>query len=222
MIPPNANADFVCAMEDVLEVYQRPYNPQRPVVCLDEATKQLVKETRCTIPAAPGRPERSDYEYERNGTANLFMIFEPLAGRRRVKVTERRTKVDFAQVIREIVEEDYPDVETIVLVMDNLNTHKPASLYEAFEPAEARRILGRLEIHYTPKHGSWLDMAEIELNVLTKQCLDRRIPDQPTLIEEVSVWETSRNDSACKVDWHFTTENARTKLKRLYPSIQVK
>ena len=222
MIPPNANADFVCAMEDVLEVYQRPYNPQRPVVCVDEATKQLVQETRCTIPAAPGRPERSDYEYERNGTANLFMIFEPLAGRRRVKVTERRTKVDFAQVIREIVEEDYPDVETIVLVMDNLNTHKPASLYEAFEPAEARRILGRLEIHYTPKHGSWLDMAEIELNVLTKQCLDRRIPDQPTLIEEVSVWETSRNDSACKVDWHFTTKNARTKLKRLYPSIQMK
>ena len=222
MIPPNANADFVCAMEDVLEVYQRPYNPQHPVVCLDEATKQLVKETRCTIPAAPGRPERSDYEYERNGTANLFMIFEPLAGRRRVKVTDRRTKVDFAQVIREIVEEDYPDVETIVLVMDNLNTHKPASLYEDFEPAEARRILDRLEIHYTPKHGSWLDMAEIELNVLTKQCLDRRIPDQPTLIEEVSVWETSRNDSACKVDWHFTTENARTKLKRLYPSIQVK
>ena len=177
MIPPNANADFVCAMEDVLEVYQRPYNPQRPVVCLDEATKQLVQETRCTTRAAPGRPERSDYEYERNGTANLFMIFEPLAGRRRVKVTDRRTKVDFAQVIREIVEEDYPDVETIVLVMDNLNTHKPASLYEAFEPAEARRILERLEIHYTPKHGSWLDMAEIELNVLTKQCLDRRIPD---------------------------------------------
>ena len=222
MIPPNANADFVCAMEDVLEVYQRPYNPQRPVVCLDEATKQLVKETRCTIPAAPGRPERSDYEYERNGTANLFMISEPLAGRRRVKVTDRRTKVDFAQVVWEIVEEDYADVETIVLVMDNLNTHKPASLYEAFEPAEARRILDRLEIHYTPKHGSWLDMAEIELNVLTKQCLDRRIPDQLTLIEEVSAWETSRNDSACKVDWHFTTENARTKLKRLYPSIQVK
>ncbi len=222
MIPPDASADFVCAMEDVLEVYQRPYNPECPVVCVDEATKQLVKETRRLIPAAPGRPERHDYEYERNGTANLFMIFEPLGGRRRVKVTSRRTKVDFAQVIREIVDEDYAEAETIVLVMDNLNTHKPASLYEAFEPTEARRILDRLEIHYTPKHGSWLDMAEIELNVLTKQCLDRRIPDQPTLIEEVSAWETPRNESASKVDWHFTTDDARIKLKRLYPSIQMK
>jgi len=221
VIPPDASADFVCAMEDVLEVYHRPYSPECPVVCVDEATKQLVKETRRLIPAAPGRPERHDYEYERNGTANLFMIFEPLAGRRRVKVTNRRTKVDFAQVIREIVEEDYAEAETIVLVMDNLNTHKPASLYEAFEPTEARRILDRLEIHYTPKHGSWLDMAEIELNVLTKQCLDRRIPDQPTLIEEVSAWETPRNESASKVDWHFTTDDARIKLKRLYPSIQM-
>jgi len=221
VIPPDASADFVCAMEDVLEVYQRPYNPECPVVCVDEATKQLVKETRCLIPAAPGRSERHDYEYERHGTANLFMIFEPLAGRRRVKVTNRRTKVDFAQVIREIVDEDYAEAETIVLVMDNLNTHKAASLYEAFEPTEARRILDRLEIHYTPKHGSWLDMAEIELNVLTKQCLDRRIPDQPTLIEEVSAWETPRNESASKVDWHFTTDDARIKLKRLYPSIQM-
>jgi hypothetical protein len=221
VIPPDANADFVCAMEDVLEVYQRPYDPKHPMVCVDEATKQLFKETRHVIPAAAGRPERHDYEYERNGTANLFMIFEPLGGRRRVKVTERRTKLDFAHVIREIVDEDYADTETIVLVMDNLNTHKPASLYEAFAPAEARRILDRLEIHYTPKHGSWLDMAEIELNVLTKQCLDRRIPDQPTLIEEVLAWETPRNESECKVDWHFTTDDARTKLKRLYPSIQV-
>jgi hypothetical protein len=221
VIPPDASADFVCAMEDVLEVYQRPYNPECPVVCVDEATKQLVKETRYLIPAVPGRSERHDYEYERNGTANLFMIFEPLAGRRRVKVTNRRTKVDFAQVIREIVDEDYAEAETIVLVMDNLNTHKAASLYEAFEPTEARRILDRLEIHYTPKHGSWLDMAEIELNVLTKQCLDRRIPDQPTLIEEVSAWETPRNESASKVDWHFTTDDARIKLKRLYPSIQM-
>jgi hypothetical protein len=220
VIPPDANADFACAMEDVLEVYQRPYDPKHPMVCVDEATKQLFKETRRVIPAAPGRPERHDYEYERNGTANLFMIFEPLAGRRRVKVTDRRTKLDFAHVIREIVDEDYADAEMIVLVMDNLNTHKPASLYEAFAPAEARRILDRLEIHHTPKHGSWLDMAEIELNVLTKQCLDRRIPDQPTLIAEVSAWETPRNESECKVDWHFTTDDARIKLKRLYPSIQ--
>jgi len=208
-------------MEDVLEVYQRPYDPKRPVVCVDEATKQLVKETRKTIPAAPGRPERTDYEYERNGTANLFMISEPLAGRRRVKVTDRRTKIDFAHVLREIVDEDYSGAEVIVLVMDNLNTHKPASLYEAFEPAEARRILNRLEIHYTPKHGSWLDMAEIELNVLQKQCLDRRIPDRAILIEEVAAWEDLRNNAHSKVDWQFTTEDARIKLKRLYPSIQM-
>jgi hypothetical protein len=221
VIPPEANADFVCAMEDVLEVYQRPYDSRRPVVCIDEAMKQLVKETRKNIPAAPGRPERTDYEYERNGTANLFMISEPLAGRRRVKVTDRRTKIDFAHVLREIVDEDYADAEVIVLVMDNLNTHKPASLYEAFEPAEARRIVNRLEIHYTPKHGSWLDMAEIELNVLQKQCLNRRIPDRATLNEEVAAWEQSRNNANNKVDWQFTTQDARTKLKRLYPSIQM-
>lgn len=208
-------------MEDVLEVYQRPYDPRYPQVCLDEATKQLVRETRASIEAAPGRPERHDYEYERNGTANLFMISEPLAGRRRVKVTDRRTRVDFAHVIRELVDEDYPDAEKIVLVMDNLNTHKPASLYEAFEPAEARRLLDKLEIHYTPKHGSWLDMAEIELNVLQKQCLDRRLPDKPTLIEEIAAWQQPRNNAQCKVDWRFTTEDARTKLKKLYPSIQV-
>ena len=161
-----------------------------------------------------------DYEYERNGTSNLFMICEPLAGHRRVKVTDRRTKIDFAHVLREIVDEDYSNTEVIVLVMDNLNTHKPASLYEAFEPAEARRILNRLEIHYTPKHGSWLDMAEIELNVLHQQCLDRRIPDQPTLRGEIAAWEQSRNNANYKVDWQFTTADARTKLKRLYPSIQ--
>jgi len=221
VIPPQGNAGFVCAMEDVLEVYQRPYDPRYPQVCLDEATKQLVRETRASIEAAPGRPERHDYEYERNGTANLFMISEPLAGRRRVKVTDRRTRVDFAHVIRELVDEDYPDAEKIVLVMDNLNTHKPASLYEAFEPAEARRLLDKLEIHYTPKHGSWLDMAEIELNVLQKQCLDRRLPDKPTLIEEIAAWQQPRNNAQCKVDWRFTTEDARTKLKKLYPSIQV-
>jgi len=207
-------------MEDVLEVYHRPYDPRRPVVCLDEQSKQLVKETRMPIPVQPGKAARCDYEYERNGTANLFMMSEPLAGRRRVKVTARRTRVDFAEVIRELVDKDYGNADKVVLVMDNLNTHKPASLYEAFEPAEARRIMERLEIHYTPKHGSWLDMAETELSVLSKQCLDRRIPDQPTLIEEVSAWEQARNKAQCRIDWQFTTENARVKLKRLYPSIQ--
>jgi transposase len=221
VIPPQQNAEFVAAMEDVLEVYRRPYNPQRPVVCLDEQSKQLVKETRVPIAPRPGRNLRVDYEYERNGTANLFMRFEPLAGHRRVKVTERRTKVDFAQVIRELVDEDYPEAETIVLVMDNLNTHKIASLYEAFEPAEARRLVEKLEIHYTPKHGSWLNMAETELSILTKQCLDRRIPDQPTLCREIAAWEKPRNEAQAKIDWQFTTHDARIKLKKLYPSIQV-
>jgi len=170
----------------------------------------------------PGKPERVDYEYERRGTANLFMVFEPLAGRRRVTVTERRTAVDFAHVIRDLVDKDYPEAEKIVLVMDNLNTHKPSSLYEAFEPAEARRIFERLEIHYTPKHASWLDMAETELSVLARQCLDRRIPDRETLTREVAAWEKDRNEAVVKVDWRFTTADARIKLKRLYPSIQPK
>lgn len=221
MIPPTANAAFVCAMEDVLEVYTRPYDPQRPQVCLDETSKQLVAETRVPIPAAPGQPERVDYEYERKGTANLFMVLEPLAGQRRVKVTERRTAVDFAYLIRELVDEQYPQAEKIVLVMDNLNTHKPASLYEAFPPAEARRLLERLEIHYTPKHGSWLDMAETELSVLATQCLDRRIPDATTLTHEIAAWERHRHEAKCWVDWRFTTQDARIKLKRLYPSIQL-
>jgi transposase len=221
VIPPQQNAEFVAAMEDVLEVYRRPYDPQRPVVCLDEQSKQLVKETRVPIAPRPGRNLRVDYEYERNGTANLFMRFEPLAGRRRVKVTERRTKVDFAQVVRELVDEDYPEAHSIVLVMDNLNTHKIASLYEAFEPAEARRLVEKLEIHYTPKHGSWLNMAETELSILTKQCLDRRIPDQPTLCREIAAWEQPRNKAQAKIDWQFTTHDARIKLKKLYPSIQV-
>jgi transposase len=221
VIPPRENAEFVAAMEDVLEVYRRPYDPNRPVVCLDEQSKQLVKETRAPITCRPGRNLRVDYEYERNGTANLFMRFEPLAGRRRVKVTQRRTKIDFAQVIRELVDEDYPNAATIVLVMDNLNTHKVASLYEAFEPAEARRLVEKLEIHYTPKHGSWLNMAETELSILTKQCLDRRIPDYDTLEGEVAAWETPRNQAKAKIDWQFTTHDARIKLKKLYPSIQV-
>jgi hypothetical protein len=191
------------------------------MVCLDESSKQLVKETRCPIPARPGQPRRVDYEYERNGTANLFMVFEPLAGRRRVKVTDRRTIADFAEVVRQLVDKWYPKAERIVLVMDNLNTHKPASLYEVFEPKEARRLLERLEIHYTPKHGSWLDMAETELGVLSTQCLDRRIPDKTTLRSEVAAWEKSRNKARCKINWRFTTKDARIKLKRLYPSIQV-
>jgi DDE superfamily endonuclease len=208
-------------MEDVLEVYTRPYDPQRPQVCLDETSKQLVAETRVPIPAAPGQPERIDYEYERQGTANLFMVFEPLAGQRRVKVTERRTAIDFAHVIQELVDEQYPQATKLVLVMDNLNTHKPASLYEAFAPAEARRLMERLEIHYTPKHGSGLNMAETELSVLATQCLDRRIPDPTTLQQEVAAWEQRRNQAKCTVDWRFTTQEARIKLKRLYPSIQL-
>jgi transposase len=220
VIPPKQNAEFVAAMEDVLEVYRRPYDSQRPVVCLDEQSKQLVKETRPTIPAKPGRNQRMDYEYERNGTANLFMRFEPLAGRRRVKVTDQRTKVDFAHAIRDMVDEDYPKAEVIVLVMDNLNTHKPASLYEAFEPAEARRLIEKLEIHYTPKHGSWLNMAETELSVITKQCLDRRIPDVAILRSEIAAWERHRNKARSKINWQFTTHDARIKLRKLYPSIQ--
>jgi hypothetical protein len=207
-------------MEDVLEVYHRPYDPKRPVVCFDERSKQLIRETRRPIPAEPGQPERIDYEYERNGTANLFMAFEPLAGRRRVKVTDRRTKIDFAHAIRELVDE-HPAAEVIVLVMDNLNTHKVSSLYEAFAPEEARRLAERLEVHYTPKHGSWLNMAETELSVLSGQCLDRRIGEKDELQSEVAAWEERRNAATCRVDWQFTTADARVKLKRLYPSIQV-
>ena len=219
MIPPEQNADFVCAMEDVLEVYHRPADLARPVVCFDEASKQLVKETRTPIPAAPGRPATTDYEYERNGTANLFMMFEPLAGKRHVKVTARRTAVDYAHVIRELVDVHYPDADQIVLVQDNLNTHKPASLYQAFPPEEARRLIDKLEIHYTPKHGSWLNMAETELGILSRQCLDRRLPDQAFLTDEVAAWEESRNTAECKVVWQLTTDEARVKLHRLYPQI---
>jgi len=220
VIPPEHNADFVAAMEDVLEVYQRPYDAERPVVCLDESSKQLIEETRTPIPAAPGRPARLDYEYERNGTANLFMLFEPLGGWRHVKVTDRRTKIDFAEVLRELADVHFPQADKIVLVLDNLNTHKLASLYEAFVPSEARRLIERLEIHYTPKHGSWLDMAETELSVLSGQCLNRRIADAEKLAREVAAWEKQRNAAEATVDWQFTTADARVKLKRLYPSIQ--
>ena len=207
-------------MEDVLEVYHRSYGENEVLVCLDETSKQLVQETRQPRPARPGAVMAYDYEYQRNGVSNLFMLFAPLEGWRRVEVTERRTKVDWARVVRKLVDEDYADRERIVLVMDNLNTHHPASFYEAFEPAEALRIARRLEIHYTPKHGSWLNIAEIELGVLARQCLDRRIPSQEILEQETSAWQEKRNRDAIRVDWRFTTEDARVKLKSLDPSIQ--
>jgi len=208
-------------MEDVLDVYKRPYDPRRPNVCLDETSKQLIGETRIPVPAYPGQPARYDYEYKRNGVANLFMMFEPLVGKRHVKVTQRRTKIDWAYCVREMVDQIYPDAEQIVLVMDNLNTHNKSSLYEAFEPAEAKRIADKLEIHYTPKHGSWLDMAEIELGILARQCLSRRIDNMEQLKDEVAAWQIIRNTAEAKVNWRFTTKDARIKLKRLYPSIEV-
>ena len=206
-------------MEDVLEVYQRPHDPEYPVVCVDETSKQLISETRVPIKAKPGQPARHDYEYERNGTANLFMMFAPLEGWRHVEVTDRHTAVDFAHMLKDLSDTHFPKAKKIVLMEDNLNTHKPASLYEAFPAAEARRLVERFEWHYTPKHGSWLNMAESELSVLSGQCLDRRIPDKQTLIEEVAAWEDSRNRKHAKADWQFTTADARVKLKRLYPAI---
>ena len=206
-------------MEDILEVYQRPYDPHRPLVCLDETSKQLIAETRMPIAAKPGRPGRHDYEYQRNGTANLFMMFAPLEGWRHVKVTDRHTAVDYAQVLKELSDTHFPGSAKIVLVQDNLNIHKPASLYEAFSPAEARRLVERFEWHYTPKHGSWLDMAESELSVLSSQCLDRRISDQRVLKDEVEAWEADRNRKHAKANWQFTTADARVKLRRLYPAL---
>jgi len=206
-------------MEDVLEVYQRPHDPAHPVVCLDETAKQLIAETRQPIPAKPARPARHDHEYERNGTANLFMLFAPLAGWRHVEVTDRHTAVDYAAILRDLSDKHFPDAAKIVLVQDNLNTHKPASLYEAFPPAEARRLVERFEWHYTPRHGSWRDMAETELSVLSTQCLNRRIANKQTLIKEVDAWAISRNQKHAKADWQFTAANARVKLKRLYPVI---
>jgi len=219
-IPPKANAEFVWKMEDVLEVYKRPYNSQRPVVCLDETSKQLIGEARTPVPAAPGQVAHYDSEYIRNGVANLFMIFEPLAGQRDVEVTDRRTKKDYAQCLRKLSDQMYPDAQIIVLVQDNLNTHSPASLYEAFEPAEAKRLAERFEFHYTPKHGSWLDMAEIELGILGRQCLSRRIDNIEELRRQAKTWQNSRNETKAKVNWQFTTADARIKLTRLYPSIE--
>lgn len=217
MIAPEANSAFVANMEDVLEVYQRPRDPERPVVCLDETSKQLILETRAAVPAKPGRKARHDYEYERNGVANLFMLFAPLEGWRRVKVTDRHAAVDYAHVLKDLSDVHFPGASRIVLVQDNLSTHKTASLYEAFPPDEARRLVERFEWHYTPKHGSWLDMAESELGVLATQCLDRRIPNKQTLAREVSAWQDNRNKHHAKADWQFTTADARVKLKRLYP-----
>ena len=219
-IPPEANAEFVCAMEDVLDVYHRPYDPKRPQVCLDEASKQLVGEAVTPLPPEPGQPERFDYEYVRNGTANLFMISEPLAGWRHVMVTDRRTAKDFAEVLRWLAEDVYPEAEKVVLVMDNLNTHKLASLYEAFPPEQARRIAERIEVHHTPKHGSWLNVAEIELSVLSRQCLDRRLESADELLKQLEPWEVERNDRAVGIQWRFTTADARIKLRRLYPAIE--
>lgn len=206
-------------MEDVLEVYTRPYDPQNPVVCMDEASRQLLGDVREPLPPLPARVKKVDSEYTRNGTANLFMLFEPLAGWRSVKATERRTRLDWAELIRELCDVHYPDAKKIVLVMDNLNTHSGASLYEAFEPAEARRLWERLEVHYTPKHGSWLNMAEIELSVLQRVCLRRRMPDIETLSREVTAWTNARNCAGVKADWQMRTQDARIKLKSLYPRL---
>ncbi len=207
-------------MEDVLEVYHRQYGNREVLVCPDEAGKPQVQGTRRPRPPRAGAARACDYEYRRNGVSSLFMLFAPLEGWHRVEVTDRRTRVDWARVVQQLVDVDYADKDRIVLVTDNLNTHHPTSLYEAFESAEARRIAERLEIHYTPKHGSWLNMAEIEIGVLSRQCPDRRIPDQPVLRREVEVWQGQRNREAVRVDWRFTTEDARIKLKSLYPSIQ--
>jgi hypothetical protein len=206
-------------MEDVLDVYTRPHDPARPLVCLDETSKQLVAETRQPEPMRPGQPARHDYEYKRNGTANLFMLFAPLEGWRHVEVTGRRTAIDYAKILRDLADIHFPSASKIVLVQDNLNTHRPASLYEAFEPAEARRIIERFEWHFTPKHGSWLNLAESELAILSSQCLDRRIPDVPALKREVNAWRKRRNTHNTKAKWHFTTTKARVKLRSLYPAL---
>jgi len=213
------NAAFVCAMEDVLAVYKRPYDSKFPLICMDETTKQLTKEKRKTRRTRPGIPERFDYEYERNGVCNVFMFFEPFNGKRYVQVTRRRTKADWATHMKNLLDTQYANAEKVILVLDNLNTHHGASFYETFPPEEARRLMEHLEIHYTPKHGSWLNIAEIELRILSTQCLNRRIPDMPALKNEIAEWQNQRNILNAKVDWQFSNENARIKLKRLYPTL---
>ena len=219
-IPPEADADFVYHMEDVLTVYKRPADPEFPIVCFDETPQQLVSEMRQPLPPEPGQPERYDYEYRREGVANLFLFFAPLQNWRHLTVTDHRTKADWAECMRELVDELFPKAKIITVIQDQLNTHNPAALYEVFLPAEAKRILDRLEFHYTPKHGSWLNMAEIEFSVLSRQGLEQRIPDRTTLAQVVAAWEAERNTNGATVHWRFTTEDARIKLGRLYPSIQ--
>lgn len=211
----------MCNMEDVLEVYKRPYDPKRPLICMDEMPKQLLTDTRETLPIQPGKAERFDYEYKRGGVADLFMLFEPLAGKRHIEITDQRRRVEWAEVMRIVADELYPEAEKIVVVLDNLNTHVLAAFYLTFAPCEARRLIERFEFHYTPKHGSWLNMAEIELSALVRQCLDRRIPDKDILIREVKSWEDQRNSEVIKVHWQFTTADARVKLMNLYPKFQV-
>lgn len=208
-------------MEDVLEVYKLPYDAKRPVICMDEMPKQLLAETRDPISCQPGQPAKQDYEYKRNGVADVFMVFEPLQGKRFVEVTQQRRKIEWATVMRQVADEFYPQAEKIVVVLDNLNTHTPSAFYEIFEPQEARRLAERFEFHFTPKHGSWLNMAEIELSALVRQCLDRRLPDLKTVVQEVHAWQRQRNDQVVKVLWQFKTTDARIKLKHLYPKIQV-
>jgi hypothetical protein len=207
-------------MEDVLAVYTRPYDPRRPQVCLDETSRQLLGEVTPSLPPAPGQPAREDYEYQRHGVCNVFLVCEPLRGWRHVTVSARRTRIDWAHCVKDLLDVCYPDAEQVVLVQDNLNTHTPASLYAAFEPAEAKRLADRLELHSTPKHGSWLNMAEIELSVLSEQCLDRRLADRATLEREVAAWQATRNGAGRGVDWRFTTEDARIKLEKLYPVLE--
>ena len=219
MIPPRLHGEFVAAMEDVLDLYHQPYDPTAPVVCMDETCKQLVGEVRRPLPVRPGCPARIDYEYERRGTANIFLFTEPLRGWRWAPVTETRTKKDWAQAVRALLDAHYPRARVVRLVMDNLNTHSLGSLYEAFEPSEARRLAERLEIHYTPRHGSWLNIAEIELRALSQQCLDRRMPELALVQREVGAWEKRRNKTDAVVRWQFTTADARIRLERLYPQI---
>lgn len=208
-------------MEDVLEVYKQPYDPKRPLICIDEMPKQLLMDIQEPLPSLPGQPERSDYEYKRGGVADLFMLFEPLAGKRHIETRDQRRRLEWADVMQIVSDVLYPEAEKIVVILDNLNTHVLAAFYLAYEPQEARRLVERFELHYTPKHGSWLNMAEIELSALVRQCLDRRIPDKATLIQEVKAWEDQRNSEVVKVHWQFTTADARTKLKSLYPKFQL-
>jgi hypothetical protein len=220
-IPPKANGAFVAQMEEVLDLYEKPHDSRYPLICMDETSKQLMDDVQPPVLLQPGQVARQDYEYERNGVCNLFMCFEPLQSQRHVQVTDQRTAVDWAHFMSDLAQVQYPDAKRIVVVMDNLNTHGPGSFYEAFAPAEAKRLAARFEFHYTPKHGSWLNMAEIELSALSRMCLDRRIPDKDVLTREVSAWESARNAKSVTVEWRFTTDDARIKLKKLYPIISM-